>query len=365
MPSSEARIKANQANSLKSCGPKTPEGKEASRRNGLKHGLSGDGVVVPESDSDRIAERARKFEAEMAPRTAMGAALIVQIATLSVRVERCFTHQSAASRFRVRHAFETFEDERYDRADELLETLAEDPRKNLRKLKRMPEGIEALIEAWGELRADLTREPKPRWTAEHRERAENLTGKKIDFAHGSRINALTKAIWGDPGPKVSEDEEIGDDALKARARSEMVALIDEQVAALEAEYETIDFDTIDADRADAPDRALFDPSKEASLARRYEADALRNFHKAIKEFHRVEAEAVEAAKPPAPVRASAPAGPAPATLASSREIEGPTREEVIRTIREAIGEPRPTSTTPIRTANPTVSSLGRPAPGPV
>ena len=51
-------------------------------------------------------------------------------------------------------------------------------------------------------------------------------------------------------------------------------------------------------RAEAGDRALFDPSKEATLARRYEAAAERGFFKALKELrHR----AAEAEAPPAPV----------------------------------------------------------------
>src|ERR1700749_2551674 len=41
MPASEARLQANRANSLKSCGPRTAQGRERSSRNSLKHGLTG------------------------------------------------------------------------------------------------------------------------------------------------------------------------------------------------------------------------------------------------------------------------------------------------------------------------------------
>ncbi len=57
MPASEARILANQRNAQRSTGPKTPEGKEQSRRNALKHGLTGAGVVLPERDAAEV-ERA-------------------------------------------------------------------------------------------------------------------------------------------------------------------------------------------------------------------------------------------------------------------------------------------------------------------
>ena len=51
MPVSEARIAANRANAARSTGPKTAEGKEKSRANALKHGLTGSGVVLAEADA--------------------------------------------------------------------------------------------------------------------------------------------------------------------------------------------------------------------------------------------------------------------------------------------------------------------------
>ena len=95
MPATEAQIAANRRNAQLSTGPKTAEGKERSRQNGVKHGLSGAGVVVPESERERIEARKAALEAEMAPRTAMGQLLVGQIATLSVRVETCFTRENA------------------------------------------------------------------------------------------------------------------------------------------------------------------------------------------------------------------------------------------------------------------------------
>ena len=57
MPTSEARILANQANSKLSTGPKTPEGKEKSRANALKHGMTGAGVVLPNEDRDEVERK--------------------------------------------------------------------------------------------------------------------------------------------------------------------------------------------------------------------------------------------------------------------------------------------------------------------
>ena len=41
------QIEANRANSRKSTGPRTDEGKAAVRLNALKHGLSADCVIIP------------------------------------------------------------------------------------------------------------------------------------------------------------------------------------------------------------------------------------------------------------------------------------------------------------------------------
>src|ERR1700755_2687376 len=106
MPASEARIQANKLNSLRSTGPRTHEGKYISRSNGLKHGLTGAGVVIPEEDVDEVERRNRALQAELAPKSEMGEILVRQMATLSVRMERGARQESAAIASRVRHAEE-------------------------------------------------------------------------------------------------------------------------------------------------------------------------------------------------------------------------------------------------------------------
>ena len=106
MQTSAARISANRANSAKSTGPKTIEGKERSRRNGLKHGLTGEGIVVPEEDSTEVERRDAELQRELDPQTAMGKILVRQLASLSVRTERGSRQEEEAVARRVRHAAE-------------------------------------------------------------------------------------------------------------------------------------------------------------------------------------------------------------------------------------------------------------------
>jgi hypothetical protein len=180
MPTSEAKIRANQANSAKSTGPKTVEGKEKSRQNSLKHGLTGSGVVLPEADAAEVKRRAAAFSVELMAIGEVGEALARRAALNSVRMERAADQQTVALTQRIRQVEADFV---------------------------APEGV--------------------------------------------------------------------DEAEAAKLRSEAVRV------------------------------AMFDPSKEATLARRYEAAAERGFFKAIKELRAMDrqAEAIEKAEKEASVDA--------------------------------------------------------------
>ena len=104
MPSSAARIAANRANSLKSCGPTTPRGKEQSRRNALKHGMTGEGVVLPNEDAAEVERRFAAFRSELQPSGEIGEALVRRAAVCSVRMDRGVSQETAALSERVRRA---------------------------------------------------------------------------------------------------------------------------------------------------------------------------------------------------------------------------------------------------------------------
>jgi hypothetical protein len=337
-------------------------------RNSLKHGLTGSGVVVHQDDATEVEARNQALQAELAPQSAMGAILVRQMALLSVRMERGARQELAAIAVRVRHAAADFDEERIERVEQLLEQIGDDPRGNLRRLKKMPEGVIRLGRAWRDLRADLAREPKPTWTASHLVRAGNLVGVREEDARGSRLGALSRAAWGDFEALADhEGRGLDDDARRAWARARLLEQIDAEVAGLEAHLETLDFEMIEQDRAEAGDRALFDSSREAALARRYESEARRGFFQALKEFRKVEAEAAEredvAASPP-----QVPAqGRVPDPLASFREGQP-----------LSAGDPIPvnfdTSAAPfwalsrdvevVRGPDGRAVTIGRPAPGP-
>ena len=102
MPASEARIRANQRNALLSTGPKTAEGKEKSRANSLKHGLTGSGVVMPEGDAAEVERRAVAFARELNAEGEVGHVLVRRAAINSVRMERAADQQSVALTQKIR-----------------------------------------------------------------------------------------------------------------------------------------------------------------------------------------------------------------------------------------------------------------------
>ncbi len=64
---SEKQIKANRRNSLKSTGPKTPDGKSASRYNATKHGLLSREVLLPGEDEAAFRELGELLREELQP----------------------------------------------------------------------------------------------------------------------------------------------------------------------------------------------------------------------------------------------------------------------------------------------------------
>lgn len=76
---SDRRLAANRANAQKSTGPKTPEGKERSSRNSLKHGITSRRIILtPEEqiDYDRLHDA---YFARLKPVDGMEADLVEQI----------------------------------------------------------------------------------------------------------------------------------------------------------------------------------------------------------------------------------------------------------------------------------------------
>ena len=109
MPATEAQLLANRRNAQRSKGPVTPEGKERSRANSLKHGLTGEGIVLTEEDAAEVEQMAANLESELRPSGTMGRVLVRRIATHVVRMDRSVLQETAALSDRVQQAEADFE----------------------------------------------------------------------------------------------------------------------------------------------------------------------------------------------------------------------------------------------------------------
>src|ERR1700722_11563580 len=252
MPATEAQIAANRRNSALSTGPKTPEGKERSRRNALKHGLTGEGVALPDEDAAEVASRFQELQEELKPNGISSRLLLRRFAYMSVRLERCERLDTAVYSKRVRHADEDFVDHRITQVEALVLRLPYDPMTTSRRLQATPEGIDWLIGHWSELRGDLMNRERNAWMLNHCARLERLLGQPEGNFRQTRSHALTEGLSGfffNINP--SEVEGLNDLERIEWARAELAKMIADEVARLEGVKEALDPTLIDQDRLEA------------------------------------------------------------------------------------------------------------------
>jgi hypothetical protein len=291
MSASEAQITANRRNSQLSTGPKTEEGKERSRRNALKHGLTGDSVVLPDDEAAEVASRFLELQKELLPSGISSRLLLRRFASMSVRLEKCERLDTSVYAKRIRHADDDFVDNRMTQVEALVLRLAYDPMTTARRLQNTPEGIDWLIAHWGVLMVDLMNRERHTWTHNHWSRMDNLLGHPPDSFRQTRPHALTEALSGfSANINPSEIEGLNELEQIEWARAELVKIIDGEVARLEGVKESLDPWKIEQDRLEAADRCLFDLQPAMDRVRKYEAATERAMYRAMKEFRQLEAE---------------------------------------------------------------------------
>jgi hypothetical protein len=190
------------------------------------------------------------------------------------------------------------------------------------------------------------------WYRRHVARIDALQGRGPGEFPAARATALALAVGGDFSDLDEQDGAgLGRDDRKQWAKAELTEWVLCEIERLEALRAELAADPVVAlDRAEARERALFDPSPEAARARRYEADTERGIFRTLAEFRRVEAEAAvtpgddegceapgsfrqgaepaaQEAEPPAepssPVKAEAPVPPAAAVpVGAGQNVSG-------------------------------------------
>jgi len=251
---SARQTEANRRNARKSTGPVTPEGKRASSRNALKHGLRAR-THVPRDDAAEAADRAARWNSALRPYTAFEVWLADQVALESVRVERCQAlERDTRARAAARASARWDEDRRLDAERDAL-LLAAAPALTVLQLRRTPQGCDWLAARWSEL-AESLRQGRD-WDDARRSLALDLLGVPPQFRDGP--TPLDAAVSRD------------DRAALAEARADELRRLKARV-----------LDPLDAaDHAAAALGSPAEPDAPTRTARRYEATRARQLRWAL------------------------------------------------------------------------------------
>jgi hypothetical protein len=164
---------SNKINAQRSTGPRSEGGKAVSRRNALKHGLSGAGIVLPDEEQAAIKERVEHWHSSLRPFEVIDLWLVEDVATEAVRVERCRAMEAETRAEDARRADESWDDDRRVAAEKRAAGLSRRPEVVSRELATTLQGLELLLERWAALAAALE---KRDWNEAERSLALDLMG---------------------------------------------------------------------------------------------------------------------------------------------------------------------------------------------
>src|SRR5262249_11120273 len=154
------------------------EGKAKSRLNGLAHGMAAATTVLPGEDPAAFAHRAADWRATLRPRNAVEEALVADAVEASWRLDRCRRADTAELTGRVLNATDAYDVAVEDRLDELIDQLANTPKRTTRHLQLFARGCRWMVEQLDTLVEALQK--RGWWERTERDHALNLLGRGRD-----------------------------------------------------------------------------------------------------------------------------------------------------------------------------------------
>ena len=114
------QLEANRRNALKSTGPRTINGKETSRRNALRHGLTAETLLEPLEDPESYRAFEAAIVAEYLPQTAVEQELVHRLASLFWRLRRATSIETGLLRMQseILRAFRSSRQKRVETREE-------------------------------------------------------------------------------------------------------------------------------------------------------------------------------------------------------------------------------------------------------
>jgi len=101
--SSYRQIEANRRNALKSTGPKTEAGKQVSRRNALRHGLTAETVLSALEDAEDYKAFEAAITADYDAQSAVERELVLRLASILWRLRRATTMETGLFEIQADH----------------------------------------------------------------------------------------------------------------------------------------------------------------------------------------------------------------------------------------------------------------------
>jgi len=331
---SQAKLAANRENSLKSTGPKIPEGRAKSSMNALKHGMRSKKLALLDEESYAFENRRMKWMSIADPDDDMGEFLVNQCVSLSFELERAKRAHLEGLTSLIENSDETEFDAVHDLGKRLffdptgptnmygnrpdghrklrtswngLAVDPNDPAVLARQLESSAMGCCWMRDCWEELRAQL--EPGKFWQSHHRLKAVRLLGRQpldaIEDRQVAEIFVASSAI--DPAGHKPFDDLLSDmgttqyvhyrKALRAqwpdlvsaddtaRCRQILIDLADRNIERLNAKLEVYEQNP-DANAQRAVDRLGFDQSPDGNRIRQYHMKCNSGFFRAIEAFRK-------------------------------------------------------------------------------
>ncbi len=326
----DRQVEANRRNSGLSTGPRSTEGKSASRRNAVKHGLAGTSTDVEGLLQAEFDGRRREWAATIGPETDEANYALDRAVAASIRIERCEDAIDALTVSQTARARLTWDDDRKVEAATLLGRLPGDPVLVAAQLASTRHGADLVIATWDRLGEALF--AKGDWSEFEASTALDLLGIPTGLRDGRTPL--------DP-PEGTDRSEW----LRGVAVGEIARLDRRKAESL---------DTLDGiDRRQAEVATLVVLSKPAALILRYERDAWRRYR-----------ESIRAAKAPAadtadPTRIDPPGARGFESATQPRPIVGPvTRAMVDRVDAIMTGRVRPETPEAMATAIDEFAAVG-------
>lgn len=171
---SEKRLAANRQNAQRSTGPRTEEGKAVSRQNSLKHGMTGDGIVLTTQDAEAVEMKHMQFEDWVVPQNPIERELVGRMALASVRMERSRRADAARLEKRTVAVDHTYDQAGLERRQEAVELFANDCTRGYEMLTSFMRGCYWLRDQWKALKGVL--DERGSWNDEERDLAQRLSG---------------------------------------------------------------------------------------------------------------------------------------------------------------------------------------------